>query len=591
MVIELYQPPHRRRREDGWRQEAFPSQEYYKLKTSRTHRIWSAPSIPTRSALGRHDPRRPRRQTASTVIQGQVESERNRRFIDTTIRATKSENDTAFETYKMPSKHPPNTELSPRVSSPIESAASTPKPSIVLKSKPTTSTPKLKSAHISFELDETATSMTEPVRTVQAADPKLRHPEPNLGQPLQAQVEMESDNRRVQEDQQSIFDSEWQYIQQSRRDCWSVRAKTHEMRAILRQKQIAKSTADNNLFHHIRMQEIGLLSGGGGQAKGGKSVMDLVQDCELARSEYGPLEYDCNLLEDQLSRQEYDLQKIEAHFFQRWKFIPSLSPEASSVPKPQQRTPGSSLLSEEEEIPEYHPLVIKLLSKTGDLELLKERLDDIDDERRLLEEKSEAWECVGRSLGVEEQTWLNDSQKDRRELLESICTTEGEIEVLKQDCLAMKLVDEEGEPTNLQFQGEETSTFVGDEDVDPQGQTSEYVKFPLLLPNPGKKQEEVYRYDLKPDEKTDFTTGRINQWLLERLRSSPLDVNLLVRTYEGKGGKISDRFEIAVLSFWFQDGTFRAASKIRAYTPSMTTQAPLPSDYSDSTEVANIVAK
>ena len=316
--------------------------------------------------------------------------------------------------------------------------------------------------------------------------------------------------------------------------------------------------------------------------------MDLMQECELSRSEYGPLEYECNLVEDQLSRREFDLQRIEAHFFQRWQVIPRLALEALDVPKHHHGTSGSSHFSEDGEIPEYHPLVTTLLSKKGDLELLKERLDDVDDERKFLEERGEDLERVGRSLGVEEQAWLNDSQKDRTDLIKKIHITKIEIEELRVDCMAMKLVDEEGEPTDLQFQGEEKSTFIGDEDIDPQGNTSEYAKFPLLLPNPGKEQEQVYQNNLKPDEKSDPTAGRINQWLLDRLRTSALDVNLLVRTYEGKGGQISEKFEIAVLSLWFQDGTLKAASGIRAH--SMATQAPLPSDHSDLTEVVDIVA-
>jgi len=79
----------------------------------------------------------------------------------------------------------------------------------------------------------------------------------------------------------------------------------------------------------------------------------------------------------------------------------------------------------------------------------------------------------------------------------------------------------------------------------------------------------------------DPTPRRINEWMLRQLRNSALDVNLLARTFQAIFGEIDDRWQIHVLTLWYNDGTMISAGSVRIYTSSMTTQAAPISNPSD----------
>lgn len=502
-----------------------------------------------------------------------------------TVGTTKPKNDTAIQSYKLPSKHPRRTDSSPRVFTPLEPSISDPLPSILIRYNLTIL--PVRPTQISSEMNEitkpiTAPAFQTPNITQRPPSYPQSHPDLRLGSRLEMDA---SSGNSVHEP--SVFDIDWEYIRNLRMDNWSLRAKVRGMRITLREKQNTKSMADDKLLQHIRMQELGTSSKRNGfMGRRDKTVMELMQDCQVARDDYGSLEFEYQQLEDELSRREFELDKLEGQFFLRWQVVPGSQPEALNAPKSEHGITRKLNLDDEDEDVGHHPLVKKYLSRAGDLDLLRERLDDIIDETRSLEEQSEVRNRVGRSLASEEQTWLDDSQRAQEELQVEIQVVEAEVEDLKKQCLLMKLVDEDGELTDFQLQSQEEKTFI--EEVDPLDQISEYVKFPILLPRPGTEQE-ISGYDPKPDEKSDLTEGRINKWLLERLRSSPLDVNLLVRTFEGKGGKINPWFEILVLDLWFSDETITHESNFRPYSASMITQAHIRSDHSDTTEVAFIV--
>jgi hypothetical protein len=141
---------------------------------------------------------------------------------------------------------------------------------------------------------------------------------------------------------------------------------------------------------------------------------------------------------------------------------------------------------------------------------------------------------------------------------------------MKQKCLSRGLVNEDGEPTT--FRDQEEGYFNEEDEVHPGNQRSEYVKYPLLIPHPGMDQAGLKPYDPKPDEKSDQATNRINEWLLERLRMSVLDVNLLESTFENTIGKTDDEWQFSVLLFWYNDGTSTDSGTFPARTGSLTTE-------------------
>jgi hypothetical protein len=464
---------------------------------------------------------------------------------DKPVGTVQKSNDIAAEIFKPARKHQPENENLPRVAL-RESSNTLPDLGLhaSVPSPPECMTTKLKSTDISSEIEETLTPISMEALEIPLGD---------YGQDSGFHAGLQNRVSRISDSSKTT----WQQIQRLRVDNWSLRSQIHEIRARLREKQFVKSVAEDLLFKRIRSQEFlepsqkpKLL------VKGEKTIADLMQDCQDARDEYGPLEDDCTTLEDQLSGQELRLARIEEDFYNRPKASPISHPDDSVNPAFRSVSPESKSYFNGLEDMDTHPLVSKFLSRLGDLDLLRERHEDLVDDSEALEKERDSRSRFQLPLDSEDQDWLDNARKSEEKLLEEIHTAEADVAVIRNQCLEMGLVDENDEPND--FESQEQVSFKGEEDVNSQDQTSGYVKYPLLLPHPGAKREELAGYDLKPDEKSDNTTTRINDWLLQQLRSSALDVLLLASTYEGKGGEINDRWQFSVLSFWYKDGTIAA---------------------------------
>jgi hypothetical protein len=377
------------------------------------------------------------------------------------------------------------------------------------------------------------------------------------------------------------LDSDLEKIRLLRLDISGLRSKVHQMRSLLREKQDAKSVADDRLVSLLQRVVIRDAKRDTQEGLGSaweEDVFKLMQESRDARGEYGPIEDDCNQLEDRLSEQEFRLTRLEERFFARLKqHLPSIRERAADVTTHSPSPTLSFSLAEDEDNQE-HPLVTKYLSSLGDLDLLQEQLSDIEETKQFREEESETRERVGLRLAPEDQTWLEQSQELINGLLEKIRAATITVENLKQECLSRGLVDEDGEPTD--FQSMEEHTFREDEDIDPKGQVSEYLKYPVLLPQPRSKTPTVYARRIKPDEKADNSALYINEWMLDKLQSSALEVVLLASTFEGTGGKIKEYWQNAVLSLWFSDGTTKPKTSLRPLASSASAHIQLGSERS-----------
>ena len=185
------------------------------------------------------------------------------------------------------------------------------------------------------------------------------------------------------------------------------------MRKVLREKQYAISISDDRYFRRVRISNLGTTLEKQDISSEQSTIAELLEDCQTARDEYGPLEDDCNLLEDQLGREEFELTRLEENFYRRqnepetfrWE-QPSLIPDAQE----------GSLYSESDIGHESHPLVSAFLSKLGDVDILRERLDDYIEEKFSLEYEKESRQRFGLDLAPDDQEWL-----DKYDNLESKC--------------------------------------------------------------------------------------------------------------------------------------------------------------------------
>ncbi|TVY93862.1 hypothetical protein LAWI1_G001881 [Lachnellula willkommii] len=477
-------------------------------------------------------------------------------------------NDVVTGLYEATSKHPPENQTLPRV---ILRESYNALPDLGLHSSisspPQCLSTKPSSAELSSEIEESQT----PIR-MEVSETPLR----GYGQDSGTHPGLQNQDTRAPHSSRTA----WQQIQRLRIDNWSLRSQIHEIRARLREKQINKSVAEDLLFKCFRSQEVlassrmpNLL------VEGEKTIAELMEDCQNARDEYGPLEDDCTTLEDQLSGQELRLARIEEDFYNRPK-VTSISNYDDSVnPAFRSVSPESKGSFDALDDIDTHPLASKFLSRLGDLDLLRERHGDLVEDREALEKERESRKQFQISLHADDQKWLDNATRSEEELLDEIHIVESDVAALRKQCLGMGLVDHNDELTN--FESQEKLSFNGEEDVDSQDRISEYVKYPLLLPHPGVKHEVLAEYDPMPDERSDNTTNRINDWLLQQLRSSALEVRLLASTYEDKGGEINERWQFSVLSSWYKDGTIAASRKFRLYSSSSTTHVTRHSNVSE----------
>lgn len=352
------------------------------------------------------------------------------------------------------------------------------------------------------------------------------------------------------------FNTEWSQIQKRRTDIMGLRSQIREIRRRLREKQNAKSLAEDRFFQKLRKKEMR------GQERvvnqEDELMMHLMQEYQDARDNYGPLEDDCNQLEDKLYADEFFLHELENDFYHKWAVVPDTTPQPSSSPLLEVlQTPNSENFDEDANF-SYHPAVEKYLSKQGDLDLLFERLDEIHDERENLVEQSETRAALGLSLGEEELAWLERSEDLLIELDLQIDAMEADVESLKQECLAQNLIDEDGEPIDMRTK--EMQAFSDEDDLETKSEISQYTKYPKIIQQPLVKDDEGEDYLPDLGDKSYSIGAMINRWMLDRLRSSALEVNLLARTYEnerdGEGPKNEGSdWQISVLKLWYADGT------------------------------------
>jgi hypothetical protein len=354
--------------------------------------------------------------------------------------------------------------------------------------------------------------------------------------------------------EQVPFGKEWARVKKLRTDIWGLRSRMHEMRRMLKEKQQAKSVADNKYFHYMRLRGLGM-SPVDKDISEQKMMEDLFQNCEKARDEYGPLEDDCTLLENHIGSQELELQRLEEKCYER-PFEPPASPmEELESPHP---SPTVSLYSGSDASQEFHPSVTKYLSRVGDVEILRERLDEHLEERYILVEEKAVRQGVGLDLAEPAQKWLDNYSITETLLMNQLKEAELEVADLRQECVSLRLIDEEGNP--IDFEAQERGYFV--DDVITGKERSEYVKYPLLIPRPGS------RFQLKDpaphsEEPPDDLGNLVSKWLLEQLRDSPLDVNLLARISESFLRYINrENWQFDVLTYWYKDSTNEKGSQL-----------------------------
>jgi hypothetical protein len=311
-------------------------------------------------------------------------------------------------------------------------------------------------------------------------------------------------------------EEEWRQLRALRANTLRLRFQVREMRTKLHTKELAMSTADEAFIKYVREQRsASILQPETRTSRIEDPSLDshyaAMQD---ARDEYGPLNDDYNKLEDLLDQHEFEMAKIEGRLYNS-----QIHETSTSEPT----LLGVGLSSQPPK--ELHPLQISYLSTLGDLDLAKERHQNMTQERDRLLYMQESRSRVDMDVPENDRDFLDQFPTKEAEILEEISKIEEAVEQQRKDCLqaGIDLAESSLEDLDDSVDDVESSESPSEEDsVDPS-------MFSLLLPRSVKDKVKlgVLITDFDEANKSD----RINRWMRYQLQTSPLEVELLIRVF------------------------------------------------------------
>jgi phosphate uptake regulator len=158
-----------------------------------------------------------------------------------------------------------------------------------------------------------------------------------------------------------------------------------------------------------------------------------------ARDEYGPLEDDYSRLEDILDQMEFEMAKIEARLYgpespQEFENANIISP--FQEPSDSLLLGSNPLLGLSTDVHEqYQPIHRELLSRLGDLDLARERYENMRQERESLSTEQESRARFGLELHENLKMLLADLPTQEAAVKEEIAEIEVDVERLRAECL------------------------------------------------------------------------------------------------------------------------------------------------------------
>lgn len=264
---------------------------------------------------------------------------------------------------------------------------------------------------------------------------------------------------------------------------------------------------------------------------GAQSLQVAFEKVQRAGDTYLPKEDDYNTLEGGLNHEEWELRELEAKFYRRLERSQSeILADATYDTDDANDLQSESSSSQSRHTP-YPPILHELLSRLGDVDLIKEQLTDLRSERAQLVEQQRLLASAGRGLAMPYLDFLASFDSTHEELQRQIFELETDVDRLrdawKQEGLTSQ-VDEDA---------------LEDEGINLDNLPPPYPE-PLLLDQPSsiknlpqpRMQEQDHtsietpisgnhpRFEELKKESSVGVLTYVNDWFLCRLRRSRLDI-------------------------------------------------------------------
>lgn len=340
-------------------------------------------------------------------------------------------------------------------------------------------------------------------------------------------------------DETGITEEDWRRLRILRARVLRGHAHLRFQRKELRGKQNTKSSADEAFMKYIRVRHSTQSSEAVITSQPANAVLGaLFAALQTARDEYGSAEFDFNALEDTLDEEEFELAQLEGRIYyakpqDNSELIVKGAPvDISPSPVSESFTGISSTMSQQ-----YHPIHVRYLSRLGDLDLARERHQNMIQERQNLLEMRDSRTPLGIELPASETEFLKHFPEHEAALKGEILAIQIDVEQWRAKCLTEGIDIAEsidGDSLNSPQDGSKMTFLSPPKEEDeflleslPSPPNVEPSTFSVLLPKSIKEIQKLSGLI------TDFVEGnksdRINRWIRHQLQTSHSAVRLLFR--------------------------------------------------------------
>lgn len=256
---------------------------------------------------------------------------------------------------------------------------------------------------------------------------------------------------------------EGQRLRLLRTNALRLRAQLKIKRKELKEKEAAKASADETFIRYVRENRL-ISSISKAPTLADKTAEPYYVAMQTARDVYGPLEDEYTRIEDLLDETEFEIAKIEIQLYG----LETTPPPEDELASQTSLAQGADFLQTGSELDsflglsaghpdQYEPIHAEYLSRLGDLDLARERFQNMTQEHESLLAEQESRSRVGMELHPNLKTFLEELPAKEAALQEEITEIELDVERLRSQCLEAGInLDEfsDGSRSEMDFEQE-----------------------------------------------------------------------------------------------------------------------------------------
>ncbi|KAH0562298.1 hypothetical protein GP486_003005 [Trichoglossum hirsutum] len=249
-------------------------------------------------------------------------------------------------------------------------------------------------------------------------------------------------------------------------------------------------------------------------------LTSLYEKVEQNRNVLGPLEEAYDEFEDQMDQQDYKLRKLEEQYHAAMKeLLEHASGSAGIIVRTEDPENSEGGSSDDSETRQLDPLEYSYLSTVGEANIVKERMSNLDITYEHIQLEADVRKRHNIELSKEFSDFLDTYQLERAKLEEEASALDEAATQLRQKCIDNGIIEQGQQPQQRQQQGQLSEPIYTP--ATPKASSDEPAGSPQHLAKYGLRYGEL-RYGALIAGFTN-TRDRVNRWLLDVLRSSPIE--------------------------------------------------------------------